>query len=486
MKPLPRLVPWSGQNRARLLNILLILLAIAAFVLVSALAARLEKRFNLVWDHSFNAVTTQSDLSRQALANIGPSVHVYAVFTPGKEDASLIGLLQRFAAANPLITYSLENLMQNPLLANKISDSPGDRAVSTDCLIVDCAATGRTRVLDSADFMEQSYDPQAQQFVPSGITYEKSLTEAILFVAAKDVPTIQLLRGHDELDDQETAALKETLAGANYAIQPVHLLLGEPLDPNNLLMILSPRKDLSQQEVTQVERFASAGGALFITTDYDDPHPLPRFDALLRAYGIQRQAGMVVAQPTAKGSYYQSPAYLMPYMATTQATAALVASGENTLILPAAGAFSILSGDASTVVEPVLKSASAYLHVIEGENDTLQKRDSDVEGEFILALLSDRAHENGNHSKAFVIGSSQAFTDRWMYANTYSLQFLQSILDHLARQQRISLPITARMAFRAPLDSGASPVPLIILALPPLLVIAAAALIFIPRRRKQS
>ena len=168
-------------------------------------------------------VATISLQTDEVLSALQHPVHLYALFSPGQEDASLISLLERYAAASPMVSFSQENLLQNPLLVSKVSSQFDDHAVTTDSLIVECADTGRIRVLDGTNYLQQSYDPASGVYYVSGLTYEKSLTEAILYVTADRLPVVQVLTGHDELDAQETAALRKLLTDANYECRTVSL-----------------------------------------------------------------------------------------------------------------------------------------------------------------------------------------------------------------------------------------------------------------------
>ncbi len=460
-----------------LLNILMVLLSVAA-------VDRAEKKYALKQDHSFNRITTLGALTKRTMSELREDVHIYALFTPGEEDHSLIGLLERYDALSDRLSYSVEDLSRNPLLATKLSDSLDDSAVSTDCLIVHCADTDRTRVLDGSNYIAQSYDIQDGQFYLSGLNYEKSITEAILYVTAERLPTVQVLTGHDELDSAATASLEALLRDANYAFVRVDLLRGDSLDPDSVLMLLSPRKDLNAAELSAIEAFSASGGSLFITSDFDDPFSLENFDALLRAYGIVKREGLVVARADATGSYFESPAYLLPYMDHTEPTEPLIAAGKKTLLLAGARAFAPpdknMGGD--LIVQTVLSSGTAYLRQYADQAGTLDWQEGEETGTFPLALLSQRAHGSGTRSMAFIIGNSSVFTDNWLYGNTYSAEFLMSMLSHLGHHDAISLEISSREAVRQPLLYGSPAVPIAVVVLLPLLVLAVAARVLMPRK----
>ncbi|HSK70003.1 MAG TPA: hypothetical protein VLA21_12140, partial [Candidatus Limnocylindria bacterium] len=101
-----------------------VLFPVALVLLCAALSAATdaaERRNALRLDFSFNAITTQSRRTEEILKNLPHPVRAVALFTPGREDAALTGLLERFAAITDKFTWTSDNLVRNPLLAQTLS-----------------------------------------------------------------------------------------------------------------------------------------------------------------------------------------------------------------------------------------------------------------------------------------------------------------------------------------------------------------------------
>lgn len=475
-----------SQNKLRQgsASLIRMMLAVLLALLLSLGAQSLENRYALRYDFSFNGVTTQSEESKKVLDALTSKVHVYALFTPGQEDQALIGLLERFQAYSEQFSFSLENLAQNPGLAGTISSSLADAQVSSDSLIVYCPETDRARVLNGTDYITQSYDTNSGSYYVSGMTYEKSLSEALVFVSTKQLPVLQVLSGHGELSPDETAALEDLLVKYNYGLNRLALLRGDALDPAFPLLILSPQKDLSLAETKTIDAFCREGGPLLITRDYSSGLRLPNFDALLRGYGFEAREGMVIAHENAAGSFFESRAVLMPYMESTQATLGMLAAGQTALILAGSIAFQEPPPeDDSLSTQVVLRSGNAYLRQLDDQASGIDIQPGDPSAVFPLALLADRTFENGTHSRAFIIGNSSVFTDSWLQGNTYSGEFLLNIVNYLDPGEPIRLAITPKNAIRPPM-SVASPwlVSLMLLALP--MMVLMIALVVLPRRKR--
>lgn len=460
----------------------LVCLGIVLLSVLTVLAIdRWEERGALRLDFSFNSITTQGQQTEQVLRSLPFPVHAYALSSPGMEDRALLGFLNRLASLTPKFTYSSENLVQNPMLANTLSSSLKDGQVTSESLILQCKETGRTRVLQPYQYLEQQFDPEGQDYVISGISYEKSIVEALMYLTMKAVPAIRILTGHGEIGESDTAYMEEFLTSHHFEVSRVNLLSGQELKPQDLLMILSPQKDLMDAELTQLNEFSRAGGAMLITTDYSDPDQLPRFDALYRQMGMARKPGIVIAEGADLNAYIDNPLFLTPYMDMTEPTAELIGAGQTRLRLPGARALEIVSLSDAARAEPLLTSGQAYLKPVAQANQTLAREEGDEEGQFFVALLSDYAHPNGNHARAMMIGNSAILLDSWLHEVTYGAQFLLHMANYLSVNEPISLDIAPKALVREQLMIK-SPflATLVLIALP--LMTAGAAIPILMRR----
>ena len=464
---------------------LIITLAILLVSVLAALAAdSIEQRHALRMDFSFNSVTTQSEQTQRVLQTLNTPVHAYAIFTPGQEDQALLGLLNRFAASTPMFSYSVENLVSNPLLVNLLSSQLEDEEAAADSLVLRCEATKRTRVLNMLDFLDQRYDENQGTYLLTGLRYEAAIAEALIYVTMPSVPGIRILDGHGEITAAETAEMEDLLKTHHYQVSRVNLLQGDELDPKELLLVLSPQKDLQEAELEMLLSFTKAGGALIITSDYGDPDSLPLFDALYRGMGFVRIPGIAIAQSEDKSAYIDNPVFLTPYMEMTEPTAALIGAGQTRLRLPGARAFDMLQGDGTLLVDPLLISGQAFIKDVKRAEVTLKPEENDRTGQFYLALLSDRAHPDGTHSRGMILGSSAILLDSWLYQITYSAEFLLRMASYLSPQESISLDIAPKQLVRPELSISQPWLPNLLLILLPLALGAAAVPVLLSRRKR--
>lgn len=461
------------------------LLALAVAVAAVGAADALEARYAARVDLSFNSVTTQSETTAALLRSLTRDVHAYSVSSPGNTLTDLNALLDRYQAASPHFTWSEETLSRNPLLLQWVSDDVDDSAVTTDCVIVRCPETDRTRVLTWENYMSFGYNPNSGAYEFTGLTYEKALSEAILYVTADDIPVIQLLTGNGELGAAETGVLEQKLTGANYAVRRVSLLAGDALDPAFPLMILSPTRDVSETELDALTAFVRAGGTLFVTVDFTDPDELPNLYAFYRLYGVSPLPGLVVESEADRAGYYSSAIELTPALASVEGvTDGMVNGGADFLILAPARAIEIVGRESADLhVTSLLSSgAGSYLRAAQGDSIDLSYHDGDPVGPFTLAALCDRGFADGTRSRAFFVGNSGMFLNDTLYSMTYSNELLQQVLRHLMGRAPIDLDILPRDAARPVLAAQGKILPLALLVAPPLLIAILAVAILTPRK----
>ena len=465
-------------------SLLLCLLAAVICIATVSIADILESRYALRADLSFNSVTTQSEATRNVLSRLTRDVHAYAVFSEGNELTDLSALLDRYQASSPHFSWSRESLSRNPLLLQWVSDDLGDSAVTTDCLVVRCEATNKIRVLTWDDYVAFGYNPESGQYEFTGLTYEKSLTSAILAVISDELPHIQLLTGHGELTREETTALESHLSNANYECIHIDLRHGDVLDESAPLLILSPTSDISDAELDQMLTFVQEGGSLFVTVDLTDPDQLPNLYALYRLYGVEPLPGAIVADPNDRSSYYSNPVELTPIMHSSDITQPLIAAEADFIILAPARALSLIgNGSVSLLQQVVLESGqSAYRRVPEKDDVDLNQQPDDPTGPFVLAVLCDRGFDDGMRSRAFFIGNSSAFTSEQIYSLSYSNELLLQVLQVLRSSDNLDLSILPRDAVRPVFNDRGSLIPVLLLTVPPLLVAVLAVAILQPRK----
>lgn len=477
----------SRRERRFSVSALLLPMVLIILTAVNIGAETLEKKNGWRRDYSFNAIATKSAETDQILAELKSPVHIWALFRKGDEDAPLLELLDRYAAATDQVTWEQADPSLNPALVSRFSSD--SETVGSDSLIVYCEQTGRYRILGPEDYVSVSMDPDTGEYSYAGWTYERSLTAAISYVTRERIPKVVILQGHGELDGEKTAAFANLLTSNQYEVISADLSEnGYEPDAQDLLVFFSPLKDLTEDELNKVVSFAGKGGSLLFTCDYTDPiHEMPRYASLLRSYGFIPRDGIAVADPARTETYYNGMSiYLIPEMKSTDITMDLIASGADTLLLPGTRAFEPAEEtDRNLTVMTVLQSGEgSWLKVLDSSSLSLDKAEGDPEGPFPLALEARRVTTEGYVSRAFIIGCSAVLTEQQVWSMTDAQQFILRVTEFLQDLGASNLNIMAKDALRPSLGPGSTEAGSVIIVALPALVLLAALLVLVPRRRR--
>ena len=467
------------------LSILLLCVGLALLIALNGLFTALEKKYGWRVDYSFNAITSHSETTEAVLADLKLPVHIYALYERGNEDLLLFELLDRYAAASPLVTWEHSSLSLNPAFVTRFAGSTQDNAVTSDSLVVFCPETERFRVLNAADFITLSIDYEAGSWAYDKVTYESAITSAITYVTQDIIPVVYMVQGHDELDENTAAVLADFLRSNHYDVRFATLDDVTP-SPDDLLVFLAPVRDLTATEMQRITDFTHQGGSLLFACDYSDPiASMPNYQALLRSYGFLPLEGVVVAAKEDKGGYFEgNRTILLPRMQPATATFDLMLGDATTLIMSSARAFETPeSSDNSLTVTPLLLSGEgSYLRSFADGSISLTKQDGDTEGPFALGLEAYRFSSTGDVSRAVILGSTGMLTSDYYYSMSHAQEFIIRTMEYLVDSAASNLHIMARAAVRPGLSADAMTLGAFMLVLLPLSVLAAALFILYPRR----
>ena len=477
----------TGKLKYGSVSVLMIVMILAALIGLNAGVYALEKKKGWRIDLSFNGITSQSAETAAVLKQLEDPVQIWALYRKGDEDASLLELLDRYAAASELVSWKQVDPTLNPALLSRFT-TDSVTPVSND-LIVYCEKTDRFRVLGPADYVSVGLDTETGEYTYTGWTYERAVTGAIAYVTKERIPRVVVAQGHGELDGDTLQYFQGLLEANQYEVVFEDLSKASYVpDPADLLVFFSPVRDLTEPELKKISDYAAKGGSFLFACDYTDPlQSMPNYSALLRSYGFEPLEGIVIADTADEGTYYdrEHPYWLLPEMCSTDLTLSLITADANHMLLPGARAFSDPEeSDRNLTVAAVLRSgATSYRKVLTKNTSSIEKEEQDEEGSFVLALEARRMTTEGYVSRAFIVGSSAALADQQLYAMTSSQQLTIRVMDFLL-QTSSELQIAPKEAIRPALGTGSTNLGSVLLVALPLTVLFAAILVLGPRRNR--
>lgn len=439
----------------------LLIFALLSFVLIYFLDVQ-EAQHGWRKDLSFNAYATTGEETQRILSSLNREVYLYTFYTQANKDEYLSTLLESYSRLNSFIKTENISLAENPHFLSKLT-AANQQELKQDSLLAYSPATKRYKILAPTDMLSLSYNIQTGKYDFSDLRYEKSISEAILYVNSDQIPKVYILTGHGETPTAQMEALLSYVQLNGYDISFVQQVPSD-MEGDALLLINSLKKDLSEQELEHIQTFEKKGGSILATFQYDDPADLPNYKNLLDSYGIEVLKGRVTADKKDTASYYQQPSYLIPYMEPLEMLSGLISSNKDLLLMPLPKAFSLK--ESNTYHNTALLHSGESAQRLDNENDALLSS-----GKMTLAAYSEKQLSNSAHPKLAVIGSTLSITDEYIYSISFASEFVQTLLNKLLPQKIVQTNIALKPAFRPNLMPSSKNVGVAIIILLPVCIL---------------
>ncbi|NLT97404.1 MAG: hypothetical protein GXW96_04485, partial [Christensenellaceae bacterium] len=234
--------------------------------------------------------------------------------------------------------------------------------------------------------------------------------------------------------------LLNALSSRGYELESYNSMTADKgLDPmNDTLLIISPKRDLSDDEYADIHEFLTEGGKAFIImqnlnvdSESGDVKVLtdkfPNFSALLLEYDMSVNKDIIIGQD--KTRYYQQVTSLVPDIQAHEITQPIIQAGGNVVmsINSSINVPQVPCGDVS--VTPLLVTdASCYAKPLENMT-TLDKEADDRQGAFVIAALAEKGE-----SKIALFTSEAFFTDTAI-ETAYNYELAINTLSYLGEQK---------------------------------------------------
>ncbi len=273
---------------------IMVILAIAIVVVLNVIASAVETKAGLKIDLTSNKIYS---LSAQTESNIRSIMNkknengeysnefvIYSFANDYTQDNLIGKTLERYAALSNNITLSVLDPAKDSILRNKfsgVSDQVEDKTV-----VVFNSKKNSFRVIKYEDMYYTDTENNVSYW-----TLEQKLTSAFMFLDSGRAQTnVYFLTGHGEAVtnvkfSERAKLLKERLEEENFKVDNIDLAMND-LHSGDILIVIGPANDISEQDRDKVIKFLDANGkALFFL----DPSRsgLKNFEAILDHYMIK-------------------------------------------------------------------------------------------------------------------------------------------------------------------------------------------------------
>jgi ABC-2 type transport system permease protein len=268
-------------------------------ILVNILFSAFPLRINMTRAQIYSLSAESKALIAQLQTPITIS---YLVRSTDLQTAGILEVhqtLSLYATNSYRITYEVLHPDEDPLrlarfIANEQQLEVGSIIISSDKFFK----------IIGADELISYYFGSSGGAIPLTLNVENRISNAIQYVNSGISPLILVLEGHNELklDDfssMQSGLLRTRLENDNYRIENGSLNTTPLTGDIDIVMILSPKTDLTSTELAQLLAFVQRGGALYISMTLNN-QPLPLFTQLLQSLGMRSSNSMVIEQSSDK------------------------------------------------------------------------------------------------------------------------------------------------------------------------------------------
>ena len=372
---------------------LLTLLMIAITIILNIVVTNLNLKIDVTSEQLYSI----SDRTKEVVATIDAPINIYVLEETGRETDWIKEVLTNYTKLNEHLNVVYKDPVLYPAFGSSYLEKTSQNisTISDSTIIIENESTGKFKIIPPTEFVSNS-DSNG-----TAITFENAITNGLGYVMTENDGLIYYTNGHNELSLPTT--LTDCFERANLTSKSIDLLTDEMPDPNqSALVIYSPHSDFTEDEVSKVIDFLSAGGKAMIFLDYDTPE-LTHFNEILNYYSVAHESGVVV-ETSSSHMASTSPAILLPIEGEHEILDHL--SNKAAIIVPLSSGLQKLSNSRSTVtLTPLLGTSEGSFLKKNVESNTFSKESGDIDGPIVISCTIEEQTANAD-TKLFVMANT--------------------------------------------------------------------------------
>lgn len=407
--------PMSKHAKFRTVSGVMTALVIVAVIIVNMLIGAMSTRVNTKIDLTAGKVLDFADETIDVVKGLEKDVTIYSLI-PEQEDEILNAvdmILERYQQLSGHIKYEKVDTVKNPEFLTKYAESAAQ--INVYSVIFECG--DKFRVVDINNAISVKQDEMTGSYQIESLSAEQKFTSALMYVVNETAVKVGIIQGHDEIPFDNYNGV--VLAPENYEAVEVNLLTGTIPEDVDMIIIPSPQRDYTPDEINALDAHFDRGGKAQLIMDFNG-NTLPNLEAYLAEWGVTLYNGFVVEQDN--GKYMTSPNYIIPQIMESDITNAVFKSNLM-LVYPMARGMKIdkVSGIENT--DLLVSSDNSFVRT-NLEASELTKVDGDIDGPAVISTVLSRYSTNG-YAQFMIMGGtgffeafqSDAFANKDFYYN---------------------------------------------------------------------
>lgn len=419
-----------------------LLCAVVCAALIYAGLSRLTERGGAQLDLTSESLSTLSEGTELTLDALEQPLTLHLVFqssTQSELRTRLETLAASYARMGNITVDTIDPIAEPGRISPYQSTG---QSIEEGAIVVANAAGTRFQVVPAREMYTYKVNSSGA-YQLTGISAEQKLTAAVRSVSGVRSVRVYFLSGHEEAGVSACSSLVSRLEQENYTVSDLTLGKGTTLEAGDVLVVLSPLLDLTQEEYALVDAFMQSGGRLLFACDASiDLTQMPHFGELASRLSLSFEQGIVVEDERMADYWMNSPLYLMPVVSeTAQATAALKSGGR--VIMPGARAVSGPAMPLSGYTYETLVATSDQAYIKRTDSEAFSREAGDPTGMQQLAVSVMHQIEGTDASmRAVLMGTLYTLVNNGLLESTYNLDLSVQLIGFLAeREDTISVPV---------------------------------------------
>ncbi len=424
---------------------LVTILVLAGIIIVNLIMQNIPAQI----DMTENKLYSLSEQTLKVLKELNTEVNIYALYKTGNKTPDVETVLEKYAHASSKVKLSYIDPDLNPTFATKY-DKEG-KGLQEGSIIVE---SGKVfRVIKPYDLYNISYDQQGQPQL-MGYSTEQKLTSAILYVGTGYTPVVYELSGHNE-DSLTALGISTALDDENFSLKAVNLLTQDMPSDAAVLVVNSPKFDISQAEADKVLAYLEQGGRAIFLFDFTEK-PIPIFESILGIYGLALEKGIAIEGD--KNHVAGNPLLLAPDIQSHEITDPLTASNLNIIVPYSMGVVESERTMRTVEVKPLLATSKNSWLRTNFANNQMTLQPGDKPGPVTIAWASSKKKLEMNEKEGFrivVVGSGQLLKPVSLFGTVKAnVDFFMNSLAWLNGRED-SISVRSKSIYKLPLSMNA-------------------------------
>jgi len=424
---------------------LVTIIVLAAIIIINLIVQSIPAQI----DMTENKLYSLSEQTLKVLKELNADVHIYALFKTGNETPDVKEVLEKYSQVSDRVKLSYIDPDLNPTFTAKY-DKEG-KGIQEGSLIVE---SGKTfKVILPYELYNISYNQQGQPML-LGYSTEQKVTSAILYVGTGYTPVVYELTGHNE-DSLVSLGIDKALGDENFSLSAVNLLTQDIPSNSAVLVVNSPKFDISQVEADKIISYLEQGGRVMFLFDYTEK-PLPVFDSILQTCGLSLDRGIAIEGD--KNHVAGNPLILSPNILAHEITNPLSSSNLNLIIPFSMGIIESERKLRTVEVTPLLATSKNSWLRTDLNNNQMTMLPGDKPGPVTIAWASNKKKLDMNEKDGYrvvVVGSGNLLKPVSLFGTVKgNIDFFMNSISWLNGRED-SISVRSKSVYRLPLSMNA-------------------------------